>query len=107
MTIRSQINKNKRKISLTAYAGFLVFIAGSLLSRLNRTFFILALVGFGVLFTSMIYAFFRVPCPRCNNSWGYIALYSGGPFSLSKKVKFCPYCGVDLDSDLHVDSSEV
>ena len=107
MTLRSLINKKKRKISITLYSGFFVFIAAVLLSHINRTFLILALFAFGVVFITMIYAFYRVPCPRCNNSWGYIAMYSGGPFSLSKKLKFCPYCGVNLDSDLHVDSKEV
>jgi hypothetical protein len=29
-----------------------------------------------------------------------MAMYSGGPFSISKKFRFCPFCGVDLDSEV-------
>ena len=107
MTLRSLINKKKRKIAITIYSGFFVFIAAVLLSHINRIFLILALFAFGVVLITMMYAFYRILCPRCNNSWGNIAMYSGGPFSLPKKLKFCPYCGVNLDSDLYVDSKEV
>ena len=107
MTIRSLINEKKRKISLTLYSGFTAFIVGIFLIPVNRIFFILALFAFAVVFITMIYAFYRVRCPRCNNSWGYIAMYPGGPFSISKKLKFCPYCVESLGSDLYTDPKEL
>jgi hypothetical protein len=99
MNVRSVINKGKRRISLAAYSGAVLFFVGILLSPITRLMFTLALIGFGLTFVTVIYAFFAIPCPRCRSAWGYVAMYSGGLFSISKKIKFCPYCGVDIDSD--------
>lgn len=99
MSVRSVINKGKRRISLVAYSGVALFFVGILLSSISRQMFTLALIGFGLTFVCVVYAFFAVPCPRCKKAWGYIAMYSGGLFSISKKIKYCPYCGVDIDSE--------
>jgi len=99
MSVRSVINKGKRRISLVAYLGVALFFFGVLLSPITRHMFTLSLIGFGLTFVTVVYAFFAIPCPRCKTAWGYVAMYSGGLFSVSKKIKFCPYCGVDIDSD--------
>jgi hypothetical protein len=100
MNVRSTINKGKRSISLLAYSGIVLFFVGILLSPITRYMFTLALIGFGLTLVSVIYAFFAIPCPKCKRAWGYVAMYSGGLFSISKKIKFCPYCGVDVDTDI-------
>jgi hypothetical protein len=100
MNVRSIINKDKRRLSLVAYLGVALFFVGVLLSPIARHMFTLALVGVGLTFVSVVYAFFSISCPRCNATWGYVAMYSGGMLSISKKIKFCPYCGVDIDSDI-------
>lgn len=99
MNVRSVINSGKRKISLVAYSGVALFFVGILLSPVTPYMFTLALIGFGLTFVSVVYSFFAIPCPRCKTAWGYVAMYSGGLFSISKKIRFCPYCGVDIDSD--------
>jgi ribosomal protein S27E len=48
----------------------------------------------------MMYAYIDIRCPQCNNSLGELVIYSGHPFSISGKFKYCPYCGVDIDSTL-------
>jgi hypothetical protein len=40
--------------------------------------------------------FLAIPCGRCKGAWGHVAMYSGGLLS----IKFCPYCGVDIDTDI-------
>ena len=99
MNVRSVTNKGKRRLSLVAYLGVALFFVGILLSPINRNMFTLALIGFGLTLVAVVYAFFAIPCPRCRTAWGYVAMYSGGLLSISKKIKFCPYCGVDIDSD--------
>jgi hypothetical protein len=49
---------------------------------------------FVVLYTAVI---FGVRCPSCRGQWGWIAIYSGSPISIRRKLRFCPYCGVSLD----------
>jgi hypothetical protein len=100
MNVRSVINKGKRRISVVAYSGVALFLAGILLSPITRHMFILSLIGLGLAFVSVVYAFFAISCPRCKTAWGYVAMYSGGLFSISRKIRFCPYCGVDIDSDV-------
>jgi hypothetical protein len=100
MTIRSVINNKKRRIFLGTCLGGGIFFVGILLSMLNQNLLIVTLVGLVVACVALFYGIYRITCPRCNGSWGYIALYSGGPFSISKKIKFCPFCGADVDSAL-------
>jgi hypothetical protein len=100
MNVRSVINRGKPKISLVAYAGVGLFFVGILLGPVTRYMFTLALIGFGLTFVSVVYAFFAIPCPGSKTAWGYVAMYYGGLFSISKKIRFCRYCGVDIDSDV-------
>jgi len=85
-----------------------VFVAGTLLSNIDRTLLILGIIGFAGVFITLIYAYYKgIRCPKCENAWGFLAMQTGGPFSLSKKLRFCPFCGVSLDSDLNGPSNEV
>jgi hypothetical protein len=47
----------------------------------------------------MIYAFLGIRCPNCKGNLGYVAMSSGTPFSISKKLKYCPSCGIDMDTE--------
>ncbi len=108
MTIRSLINKKKRNFMLVTYGGFIVFIVGMVVRANSKTIpvvallgFVVALLGFCAAFGAMVYAMFGFRCPRCKEAWGYVALYTGGPFSIAQRFRFCPYYGVDLDSELN------
>ena len=100
MTIRALINEKKRMISIITYSGFAIFFIGIVFGIQSNTFPIIAMVGFGVAFVTLAYAFFGIRCPKCKGQWGYIAMYAGNPFAISKKIKFCPYCGVNLDLEM-------
>ena len=107
MTIRTIINKKMRTIMILILSGSIVFGIGCIINVWNEpnTPPIIALIGFGVAFVAMIYAFFGIRCPNCRNIIGYIAMYKG-PFipdsilKMSNKIKYCPFCGVNMDSEL-------
>jgi hypothetical protein len=99
MTIRSLLDKKKRFISIITYSGFVIFIGGIIYGILKNELPVIGLVGFGVAFVTMLYAVWGIRCPKCKGQWGYIAMYSGHPFAISKKIKFCLYCGSDIDKE--------
>jgi hypothetical protein len=100
MTIRNLLDKKKRTVSIITYTGFVIFIAGMFFGVGKNELPVIGLVGFGVAFITVVYAFFGIRCPKCGGGWGYIAMYLGHPFAISKKIRFCPYCGVELDRNL-------
>jgi hypothetical protein len=108
MTIRSLTNVRKKKVFLILYSFMAVFIIGVLLGYIHPTLIILCILGFAGVFVTLIYTYYKgIRCPKCDNAWGFLAMQTGGPFSLSKKLKFCPFCGVNLDSNLNGPSNEV
>ncbi len=99
-----------RKIGLVVIAGLGVFALGLLYTiwRGDRNPPIIPFVGFGVALIAIFYAQFAVKCPSCRSNWGYIALYKGFEFSnpfkifsISKKIRYCPFCGIDIDKDIN------
>ncbi len=103
MKIRSEINKKKRFFVKLVYLGFAVFIFVSLLSiRYGKPMFsflgLIGLVGLAMGIFGAIYPAYGIKCPKCRQGWGYMALY-GGFFSIPKRVKFCPFCGYDIDAE--------
>ncbi len=100
MTIRDVINKKKRTGILICYGGVAIMLAASFWAAVTDTVPVLALLGFPLAIGGMVYSLFWTICPGCKGTLGYMAMYSGGPFSISKKFRFCPYCGVDLDSEV-------
>lgn len=56
------------------------------------------LVGFVVCILFLQYG---IRCQRCHNPVAQlIHLRGGGYFRLSKKIRFCPFCGLDFDMDI-------
>jgi hypothetical protein len=100
ITIRSQIGRKKRRLLIIAYSGMAFFLLGMLLSGKFESFPIFPFIGFAVFMASIGYAFWGIRCPRCAGNFGIVAMYWGSPFSVSKKIKFCPFCGIDIDTEL-------
>jgi hypothetical protein len=99
MTVRDAINSRVRKVMVVIWAGGLLFVSG----MASRAFgfghqgVIAGLVGLGVLLLGSVVAqsgFLR--CPVCR---GNIAPLAMRGFGLNRKVRFCPFCGVDVDTD--------
>jgi hypothetical protein len=100
MTIRTKISKKKRNLLIIGYSGFAFFAIGMIFNDKSGSLPVLPLIGFAVFFVSMFYAFWGIRCPRCRGNLGYIVMYFSSPFSISKKIKYCPFCGIDLDTEL-------
>lgn len=100
MTIRGDINKQKKYCNLITIFGLLVIMFGIFIEQGKYFNPITFFLGGGILLVSSFISYFKVKCPKCKNKWGHMAIYSGGLFNISKKIKYCPFCAVDLDSDL-------
>jgi len=100
LTIRERISRRKRKAGLAAYGGFALFALGLFLDGSGRTWLIMAIPGIVVFVGATLYLQFFVRCPACGGAIGYATSYSSSPLSVSRKIRFCPFCGINLDSEL-------
>jgi hypothetical protein len=100
MTVREALAKRKRKVSAVAYSGFTLFVLGMVLGGGGPPWLIVAIPGFVVFLAGIVYLQFFLRCPACRAALGYTVIYSGSPFSISRKIRFCPFCGIALDSEL-------
>jgi len=100
MTLRESIAKRKRAAGIVTYAALAWFAAGMGLSGAEPPWVFLAVPGFLVFFAGTFYLLFFLRCPRCGGAIGYVVSYLSSPFSISRRVRFCPFCGVSLDSEL-------
>lgn len=108
MTHRSYLNRRKRKFFILFAACWLGAIACSFLSaEVHDTIFFgtLALVLASMI---LLYWFvtFGVKCPSCGGQWGWIAIYSGSPVAIRRRLRLCPYCGVGLDEPVTTDQRQ-
>ncbi len=100
MTIRQILNRTKRRVVTLWFVCFGLFILGPIVFSDVVFMVILGLVGFGIAFVTMFYSYmFGLPCPKCRTSWGLFAYHHGG-FSISQRIRFCPFCGTNIDDDL-------
>ena len=103
MKIRSEINKKKRVAVKIIYMGFAFYLFTFFLSiRYRKPMFsflgLVGLVGLAIGIFGTIYSAYAIKCPKCKEGWGHMAWY-GGFFSIPKRVKFCPFCGYDIDAE--------
>jgi len=98
MTIRQRIATQRRRASIVGFVGFGVFVASAVISGPSSPPLVPILVGFVVFGGSVMYQLFAIRCPRCRGNLGGPLSYTSGPFGLSRRARFCLYCGVELDS---------
>jgi heme/copper-type cytochrome/quinol oxidase subunit 1 len=100
MTIRDALTRKKRKAIVIAYAGLAVFALGMGIGAGERPWLLVGMVGFVFFCVGTLYLFFFLKCPACGGRIGYTVSYPSGPFSVSRKIRYCPFCGVSLDSEV-------
>lgn len=100
MKIRDIINTQKRKAVIAVSFGMALFAVGFLTSSAYTGTLPMAIVGFAVAMGGITFMEFGLSCPHCQGRIGCAIHYPGKPFSISPKVRFCPLCGVSLDSNL-------
>ena len=48
-----------------------------------------------------LYLYFRIRCPNCNNPISQLIMMPGGGFfRFSRKLRYCPLCGIDFDTEM-------
>jgi len=101
-TIRNKLNTSFRRTLVAQWGGFFLVCLGVILGyALSEVFVSIALIGFVVLVIGMLYMLYGIRCPRCKRMFGNTIHYPFGRlFSISEKVKFCPFCGVKIDSKI-------
>ncbi len=61
---------------------------------------LLCLPAFAVAFVGMVYAqLLGIRCPWCRGNLAPLGMQRGG-LRCDPRVRFCPYCGRDLDGEL-------
>jgi len=100
MTIRDALARKKRNATVVAYTGLAVFALAMAISAGERPWVVVAVMGFAVFAAGTIYLLFLLKCPACGGRIGYTVSYPSGPFSVSRKIRYCPFCGVSLDSEV-------
>jgi len=98
MKIREMINTQKRKAVIAVSSGMAVFAVSFLISTVYAIMFPVALIGFAVALGGITFLEFGLSCPECRSRIGYAVNYPGRPFAVSPKIRYCPFCGVTLDS---------
>jgi hypothetical protein len=99
MTIRTEINKKTRKSMIIGYLGFAIFASSLIISNKADNILFITGIGFAIFLVSILYTLFGIKCIKCNKSIGYITNYSGNPFAISNKIQYCPFCGVNIDTE--------
>lgn len=100
MTIRQDLNRRKKRISIVLFGCTVVTIMSAVLSVQHEFLFLLTLLcAVAALVALYIAVIFGFRCPTCSGQWGYLAMYSGRPFSIRRDLRYCPYCGADIDKE--------
>ena len=102
MKIREMINTQKRKAVIAVSSGMFVFIVCFMISTVYTSMFSVGLIGFAVAMGGITFLEFGLSCPQCRGRIGYAVNNPGRPFSVSPKIRYCPFCGVTLDSNINL-----
>jgi hypothetical protein len=98
MTFRDKLNHMRGQIAFL----FLLGVSICLMGAIYQTMW-LVIVGVVIALPIYLIAYtVAFPCPHCGVRWGSLALWSGWSglsMSLDKRIRFCPFCGVDIDSE--------
>jgi energy-converting hydrogenase Eha subunit E len=99
MTVREIITRRKRKASIVMYSGCALLVLGVILGAGGPPWRIVSIPGLVISLAAALYSLFFLRCPACAETIGYTVSPSR-PFSISRKIRFCPGCGIALDSEL-------
>jgi hypothetical protein len=104
MIIRDHINKLKRKYFLWLIVSYILLIFFLALEVINNSLFYVGLIGTIIclitFFICLYFIYVGIRCLQCNNGLGSIVFTFSKNLSLSQKIQFCPYCGINLDTDI-------
>lgn len=95
MTTREYLNIHRKRALLLALPGISVFVGGMVFASGA-----VVIGGFMILFSGLLYMAYGGRCLHCGQKLGQMFYQKGGPFwSISRNLRFCPYCGKSIDDD--------
>jgi hypothetical protein len=100
MTLREAIAARQRTGAVVTYIGVVWVVAVLILTNADPPWVFVAIPGVLVFAVGALYLNFRVHCPSCHGPIGRAIGSSGGPFTISRRIRFCPLCGVALDTEV-------
>lgn len=101
-TIRDRLNRKRRHLILWMFLALFCSIAGMIASELiSQWFLVLGLGSFAVSMFIILLFYLGIRCPKCEGNIGYALTWPPTwNMSVSKKIRFCPFCGVSLDTEM-------
>lgn len=101
MKIREKLNQTRKRLFLLAVLSWVLVIVALIFSDMqnNDSFPPLILIPFGLFMFICFYSIFGIRCPKCKGMLGYTICWPPG-LNISKKIKFCPFCRVEFDSEI-------
>ena len=101
MTIRELLGRKRRFIFLLAYSCWVLFAVAAFTGQRHQHVRVLAIAPFLGGAGCVLFALYGLRCPNCKNNLGYTLNSAGSFWNISAKLKFCPFCGVDLDTKVN------
>jgi hypothetical protein len=94
MTIRERFNRRRRRLITIAVLGAAGSWVGFAFAKQEPMIGILAFLSFLAGFIAIVYGYqFAFRCPACGAGLGNIVMQNPSP------LRFCPYCGLDIDAE--------
>jgi hypothetical protein len=107
MTIRDSLNHRLRWFGGLMYGVFAialgVALAGDACGIASAPFAAFG-VGLALFMVTWLVARWSIKCPCCGHELLTVVATTGGHFrcSIARSIRFCPYCGVEIDTDFPV-----
>ena len=102
LKIREIIDTQKRKATIAVFSGMAIFTISLFMSSAYAVMSYMALIGFATAMGAITFLEFGLSCPHCRARIGCALNYPGRPLAVSSKIRFCPFCGVSLDSGIRL-----
>lgn len=100
MTIRNRLNHRIYPVSMISLACAFAFGGSLTATTLEPRWGIVALLSLLGLMACRLFVRFGVRCPRCTKAIGSLVYLPDGGYSrLSKYLRFCPFCGTNLEAE--------
>jgi len=102
-TIREHLNERIRRSHNGMLAGFALILVGIYVTAFFRSPWAVIVpgIGFILVVASGLFRTFAIRCPNCRNPVGAFSRNPlGGSRGISQKVKVCPFCVVELDTEM-------
>ena len=105
MTIRDKIDKSLISqyllgiVCLVLFGGVYFYLAFAKIINHSIPLF-LAVTAIPTLIVNKIFSN-QTRCSQCNNRIGPLSTFSFYPAYIADEIKYCPFCGVDLNTEIN------